>query len=213
MSLISGGCRNLPCSSLLLFSVQIAVQRFSRRLKRGLHEAVGPSRQAARARPAPSTLSPYLALKPLVLASASEPQDRWAVERLLNVPRGTPPFIEMQEMSALVAACNRPRAILASTAENDPSAVDDPIPNIVIFQAPFFWLATIWAGRQAAPYARAATTRGRPPRSRHRQAFPSMASPASRKRESTLSACSAPTSNRMAPPGRNARRTPPAIRR
>src|SRR5262245_66560160 len=53
----------------------------------------------------------------------SQPKNRWAVERHLNVPRGTPPYNRGSRDVALVAVCNRP-ALLTQMAEKFSNSLD-----------------------------------------------------------------------------------------
>ena len=75
--------------------------------------------------------------KPIVLIAPASLKNRWAVERHLNVPRGTPPFDRGSRGVALVAVCNRP-ALLTPMAENFKFAGLEPSPNPAIFQVQFF---------------------------------------------------------------------------
>ena len=101
-----------------------------------------PARRAKALEPPPANATPLWACahyrpKPIVLIAPASLKNRWAVERHLNVPRGTPPYDRGSSGVALVAVCNRP-ALLTPMAENIKFAGLEPSPNPAIFQVQFF---------------------------------------------------------------------------
>ena len=121
-----------PCSlvsCLLGSSVQVPV-----------HTSSGAKDQGPRSPPANATplwACAHYRPKPIVLNAPASLKNRWAVERHLNVPRGTPPYDRGSSGVALVAVCNRP-ALLTPMAENFKFAELQPSLNPAIFQAQFF---------------------------------------------------------------------------
>jgi hypothetical protein len=140
---------------------------------------------------------------------AASLKNRRAIERHLNVPRGTPPYDRGSRDVRSSCRLQPASALNANGREHSNSLTSNLARTPQFSKSNFSDAASRSYG--ALTLDRAATTRARPARSRHGSS--SGASPAPARRPDTASAWVWPISNRANPPGRKALRRPGAMRR